>query len=191
MENGCGGCWGIPFGYFGVVAKRRREDAMAEFIEREHKVPYRHCTAVFNRPVSPALDTAGLTQVFSETAGPGCGQAAFQNKSRALPRWPAEMAFCLSKIHCDHSSYHGVNCLTPSLQNDPRMKSDRYPQRQNFTKIKQLHDSRDLALGTSRLVFSLEVRTPGACSMNLVPVHMKILRGCKTGSQIFTAEDTR
>ena len=36
MKNGCGGCRGrIPFGYFGVVAKRKREDAAAEFIERE------------------------------------------------------------------------------------------------------------------------------------------------------------
>ena len=41
------------------------------------------------RPVRPTLGTAGLTQAFSGTAGPDCGQAAFQNQSRARPGSPA------------------------------------------------------------------------------------------------------
>ena len=41
--------------------------------------------SVPNRPVRPALGTAGLTQAFSETAGPDCGKAAFQKKSPARP----------------------------------------------------------------------------------------------------------
>jgi len=36
--------------------------------------------SVPNRPVRPALGTAGLTQAFSETAGPDYGKRAFQKK---------------------------------------------------------------------------------------------------------------
>jgi len=36
--------------------------------------------SVPNRPVRPALGTAGLTQAFSETAGPDDGKRAFQKK---------------------------------------------------------------------------------------------------------------
>jgi len=42
-------------------------------------------SSVPNRPVRPALGTAGLTQAFSETAGPDYGKPAFQKKSRARP----------------------------------------------------------------------------------------------------------
>jgi len=41
-------------------------------------------SGVPNRPVRPALGPAGLTQAFSETAGPDCGKAAFQ-KGKAGP----------------------------------------------------------------------------------------------------------
>jgi len=37
--------------------------------------------SVPNRPVRPALGTAGLTQAFSETAGPDYGKRAFQKKA--------------------------------------------------------------------------------------------------------------
>ena len=46
---------------------------------------YLRTSSVPNRPVRPALGTAGLTQAFSETAGPDCGKAAFQKKSPARP----------------------------------------------------------------------------------------------------------
>jgi len=36
--------------------------------------------SVPNRPVCPALGTAGLTQAFSETAGPDYGKPAFQKR---------------------------------------------------------------------------------------------------------------
>jgi len=49
--------------------------------------------SVPNRPVRPALGTAGLTQAFSETAGPDYRKPAFQNKSRARPGWPAGLSF--------------------------------------------------------------------------------------------------
>jgi len=42
--------------------------------------------SVPNRPVRPALSTAGLTQAFSETAGPDCGKPAFQKKKPG-PAW--------------------------------------------------------------------------------------------------------
>ena len=38
-----------------------------------------------NRPVCPALSTAGLAQAFPEMAGPDYRKAAFQNQSRARP----------------------------------------------------------------------------------------------------------
>ena len=42
--------------------------------------------SVPNRPVRPALGTAGLTQAFSETAGPDYGKPAFQKKKPG-PAW--------------------------------------------------------------------------------------------------------
>jgi len=43
--------------------------------------PLSRAASVPNRPVRPTLGTAGLTQAFSETAGPDCGKPAFQKKA--------------------------------------------------------------------------------------------------------------
>jgi len=45
---------------------------------------YQSVGSVPNRPVRPALGMAGLTQAFSETAGPECGKPAFQKKKPGL-----------------------------------------------------------------------------------------------------------
>jgi len=47
-------------------------------------VPLLTCS-VPNRPVRPALGTAGLAQAVSEMAGPDCGKPTFQNKNRVRP----------------------------------------------------------------------------------------------------------
>jgi len=58
---------------------------MSALLSRSHGTSLCGVTpSVPNRPARLALGTAGLAQAFSETAGPGCWQPAFQKKKPGL-----------------------------------------------------------------------------------------------------------